>query len=590
MKCLKACVSVCAGLVITGSQAAAQDAFVTIDGLFSDWQTIDPLYSDPQGDGNGMVDFGRVWMTNDDRFVYVAFEVGGIVSLQSNSEILLGLDTDNNASTGVSVCGIGAELVWEFSERIGSFTVGGQSLNVASQDMMLVAAPSVTSPIFELSLALDAEPRRLGPLFPSDTVRLCLAHGDAGDRLPDEGQQVTFTIDRSAEPRSFSIEIDRKASSALRLLAWNVEQDGLFEGNPGNAIGRILKLLDPDVIVFSEIFDHSAAQTRDRVNELAPPASGEEWFAAAAPASVVVVSKTPIIETLEVDRNGRAHGFLLKGPAGLTDVFVVGAHLFCCEADDRRQSQVDQIMASIRDARNDGSIPLDTPILFAGDMNFVGDYRQPRTLIEGVIVNSSFGPSFDPDWDGTPMTDVVPRTTGLPHTFTWLNPGAPNDRQFMPGRLDYVIFSDAVLTEELAFALYTPVIPFADLQRLGLLASDTGVASDHLPIVVDFAPKSPTVAESRDAVLAYQSAIRVFPTPTSDRIHIARPVQGHGDALIEVYDALGRLVSSERFTGPEGPASQSIDVGALSAGFYVVVVRTNDALLKKGFFKVGETI
>jgi len=591
LKRLRACATVCAGLVITGSQSAAQDAFVTIDGLFSDWQTIDPLYSDLQGDGNGTVDFGRVWMTNDDRFVYISFEVGGIVSLQSDSQILLGLDTDNNPSSGVSVCGLGAELVWEFSERIGSFTAGGQSLNVASQDMMLVAAPSVTSPIFELSLDLDAEPRRLGPLFPSDTVSLCLAHGDAGDRLPDEGQQVTFTIDRNAGPRSFSIEIDRKAASALRLLAWNVEQDGLFEANRGNAIGRILRLIAPDVIIFSEIFDHSADQTRQRVTELSPPESGDEWFASAAPSSVVVVSKTPIKETMEVDRTGRARGFLLEGPTGLADIFVVGAHLFCCEADDRRQSQVDQIMASIRDARNDGSIPLDTPILLAGDMNFVGDFRQPRTLIEGVIVNPSSGPSFDPDWDDTPLAEVAAGTTGLPHTFTWLDPRAPSDRQFMPGRLDYVIFSDAVLTEELAFALYTPAIPFAELQRFGLLASDTRVASDHLPIVADFASKSPTAAESRDASPAAQPAIKVFPNPASDRIHVAWPSQGHGDALVEVYDALGRVVSSVRFTSPAGAnPAQSIDVGGLSAGFYVVVVRTTDASMKKGFFKVGATI
>jgi hypothetical protein len=161
----------------------------------------------------------------------------------------------------------------------------------------------------------------------------------------------------------------------------------------------------------------------------------------------------------------------------------------------------------------------------------------------------------------------------------------------MPGRLDYVIFSDAVLTHELSFALYTPAIPFADLQRLGLLASDTGSASDHLPVVVDFAPKSPTAAGSRDGIPASPLTIDLFPNPTFDWIHIEWPMHGSAGTRIEVYDALGRIVRSERFTwSPGAPASQSIDVGGLSGGFYVVVVRTGDAVMSRGFFKVGSTI
>ena len=592
MKRLKACATVCAGLVITFPQAAAQEAFVTIDGLFGDWQTIDPLYSDLQGDGIGTVDFGSVWITNDDRFVYVSFEVGGIVSLQSDSQILLGLDTDNNPSTGVSVCGLGAELVWEFSERIGSFTAGGQSLNVASQDMMLVAAPTVTSSIFELSLDLDAEPRRLGPLFPSDTVSLCLAHGDAGDRLPDDGQQVTFTIDRNTGPRSFSIEIDRRAASALRLLAWNVEQDGLFETNRGNAIGRILRLIDPDVVVFSEIFDHNAAQTADRMNQLAPGEGGSEWFASSAASSVVLASRTPIVGTLSVDQNGRARGFFIERPEGFDrNVFIVGAHLYCCEADDRRQSQVDQIMAAIRDAQADGRIPTRMPIILAGDMNFVGDYRQPQTLIEGVIVNPSFGPSFDPDWDGTPMTDVNPRTTGLPHTFTWLNPGAPNDRQFMPGRLDYVIYSDAVMSAELSFALSTPTIPFAELQRLGLLASDTGAASDHLPIVVDFAPRNATATESTGTLPDRLSRLELFPNPASDRIHLGL-AQFTPDirATVTIHDVMGRLLhAGDVQSDDRSGRTLGLDIRGFPTGLYIVSLSTGDITLWNSFVKVPAT-
>ena len=560
---------------------------MTIDGLFSDWQTIDPLYSDLQGDGNGMVDFGRVWMTNDDRFVYLSFEVTGDVSLQSGSGIVIGLDTDFDHSTGSPFESIGAELVWDFGERIGSFQSGGQSVDVAFQDIGLVTAPTVSSSVFELSFKLDAEPRRLGRLFPSDTVRLTLSHADAGDRLPDFGAEAVFTIDRTVEERVFDVRIDRDTPSDFRILSWNVEQDGLFESNRTNAYTRILKAVAPDAIVFSEIFSHSAAETLDRINHLSPPNAGSQWFSSAAQSSVVVVSKTPIIETFEMEQNGRARGFLIGRPPGFdADVLVVGMHLFCCEADVRRQLQVDQIMASIRDARLEGRIPALTPIVLAGDMNFVGDRRQPATLIEGTIINPSQQPSFGPDWDGSSFTDALPSTTGLPQTFTWISPRAAADRQFAPGRLDYIIFSDAVMSKGNAYALYTPEISFSEREQLGLNATDSGVASDHLPLVADFSASAPVANEVPPPPGGDRVSLDVYPNPASADISIELDGIPFSEPTLEILDALGRRVQLGRLTiGGDGSSRHLANVRQLPAGFYLVRVRSGGRILSKGFVK-----
>ncbi len=152
-------------LLFSASAALAQspdDSAPIIDGRFDEWTAVAPIYSDAQGDGTGAVDFGRLWMKNDDRFVYFSFEASGEVSLETESGIVIGLDTDHDTSTGQPFESIGAELVWRFGERIGTFTSGGSSTNVAFQDLGLVSAPTVTSSVFEFCLELDAQPKRLG--------------------------------------------------------------------------------------------------------------------------------------------------------------------------------------------------------------------------------------------------------------------------------------------------------------------------------------------------------------------------------------------------------------------------------------------
>ena len=59
-------------------------------------------------------------------------------------------------------------------------------------------------------------------------------------------------------------------------------------------------------------------------------------------------------------------------------------------------------------------------------------------------------------------------------------------RKFPPGRLDFVLYSDAVIVKEHAFVLETESTPEDVLEPLGLMQDDTYSASDHLPVVMDF--------------------------------------------------------------------------------------------------------
>ena len=128
--------------------------------------------------------------------------------------------------------------------------------------------------------------------------------------------------------------------------------------------------------------------------------------------------------------------------------------------------------------QNEGNLTVNTPIVYAGDLNLVGYAQQLETLLEGDVVQTqTFGQGGMPDWDGTPWADALPRLTHQPFTYTWRDDG---DGNVPPGRLDFVLFSDAVIDQEHAFVLETETLPEDVLVEFGLLQGDTHAASDHL--------------------------------------------------------------------------------------------------------------
>ena len=173
-------------------------------------------------------------------------------------------------------------------------------------------------------------------------------------------------------------------------------------------------------------------------------------------------------------------------------MLFINSHLSCCGNDAARQEQVDEMMSWI--VSNEGGLNENTPIVYAGDLNLVGYAQQLKTLLNGDIVQTqTFGQGGLPDWDGTPWSDALPRQTHQPFTYTWRDDG---DGNFPPGRLDFVLYSDAVIVKEHAFVLETESTPTDVLAPLGLMQDDTQSASDHLPVVMDFTAAPPPLTDS----------------------------------------------------------------------------------------------
>lgn len=113
----------------------------------------------------------------------------------------------------------------------------------------------------------------------------------------------------------------------------------------------------------------------------------------------------------------------------------------------------------------------------------VGGPQPLDTLMSGDIFREDlFGEDSAPDWDDTPISDAFPLHAGGPFAYTWRD----DSTLYGPGRFDFVLYSDSVLEIQKSFVLWTPELSENVLASHGLLAADTQVASDHLPIVVDF--------------------------------------------------------------------------------------------------------
>jgi endonuclease/exonuclease/phosphatase family metal-dependent hydrolase len=476
--------------VVVGSIPGAAEAGtesppgIVIDGRFEDWADVPVAHADPGGDDlGGGVDFGVLKVASDAERVFLFFEVGVELNLQHDNGIILHVDADNSPATGFPLRGLGVDFEWWFGDRQGVKWYEATRVIVDQNDVSLRQGPTVSSTAFEISFdrpwLLSGE-----PILRRRKIALLLRNGHTGmnDTLPDRGEKLVVELTADPAPEPCPANLVRERADDIRIVAYNVLFDGLFDR--GGRFIRILRALDPDVICFQEVQSHTDKQTADMVRAAIPDA---RWYAKGDDTSGVTVSRYPFADSriIPSERNHLWTLIDLPDRRYPVDLSIVNAHPPCCFREEERQDVLDSIAAWQRDLIEPGEPELEpgTPIVIAGDLNLVGAARQVETLLAGAIVNEDlYGPSRAPDWDGTPLVDSMPYHTTCREAYTWRD----EDSWFAPGRLDYVVYSDSVLELGNRFVLWTEDMSAEELRAAGLRADDVRRASDHLPVVADF--------------------------------------------------------------------------------------------------------
>jgi hypothetical protein len=470
----------CTTLLLASLYATADQAPIAIDGVFGDWANVDAASIDPTGDaGSGSIDFTSLSIADDNEFLFLRIEATADFDLSENNALRVYLDTDDNASTGYAIGGLGAELQWRLGELEGTFYHDGMQTAVYFTELGFRGQPTVTSSVFEIAFSKDAKPDSTNLLFTGPTIRVLIVDGTNGDVMPDAGSTLTYTFDIGSTPPVLERLFDRVQSDDLRIITHNVLNDRPFTGSHQAKFERLWSAVAPDILNLQEIYDHTPTQTRDLVASWL----GGTWHAAGNN-DCITVSRYPISGSWAID--GNLAVLIDTTPSIGTPMLCINAHMPCCDNDDGRQWESDAIVAFIRDAYQPGgtlSLGADVPVLICGDLNMVGLAQQVDTLVTGNIVhNDWYGDDAPPDPDGTAMHNTIGRLTEKRMGYTWRNDGG----WYWPGHLDFMIYSDSNLSRQHDFIVCTTEMSATALSQNGLFSGDSQ-ASDHLVFCVDFA-------------------------------------------------------------------------------------------------------
>ena len=256
-------------------------------------------------------------------------------------------------------------------------------------------------------------------------------------------------------------------------------------------------------------------------------------------------------------------------------MLFTSSHLKCCNGDALRQQQADEYMAFQRDAMTVGGaidIPSGSPIVYGGDLNMVGLSGSINTLKTGDIDdNDQFGVDFSPDWDGSSMVELDARLSDRAMDYTWRNDWSA----YMPGKLDYIIVSDAVVDVLRQYSLQTSDLSAARLEQYGLLENDDLDASDHFIVIADLALVGGVSQNDSDADGIIDVADNCPNLSNSDQADFN--LDGFGDACSDadldgLNDELELLITST------DPLIQDTDGDGLTDGIEVSLFITDPLL------------
>ena len=455
-------------------QASGQ---ISLDNRFADWAGVPQVNSASAADG-----FESIAATHNDDWLFLHLVIDNEIALDetiiAHGTHLL-LDVDDDPATGVDYAGlgIGVDILVDFPDRQVIRYTGGtgvESLN----DLGVHVSPTYSSNEFELAIR-----RSDADLAGSATCRIMAYNTGSGVGFPVDGLAVNLS---PAVVPDFPTPLELHPEALLRVGFWNLN-GRIGQANAEQAMAAILAATTPDIIGFSEVSNTSATAVRNRLNNWLPLPDGAEWNVVKDDWDLMVASRFPILETHAAVN--RQFPVLIDTESLLgAPLLFASSHLKCCGGasnEAQRQDEADEFMAFLRDGlAGDQAWPAVLPVVYGGDLNMVGLSGPIETLITGDIDNEAVhGPDFAPDADGTSFTEWPILQSDHPMDYTWESPGS----EWMPGKLDYIITSDATVDVVRSFVLNTAEMSTNRLNTYGFATGTTLQASDHSLVVADLA-------------------------------------------------------------------------------------------------------
>ena len=472
------------------SLKAFSQSTIKIDGFFDDWNNNQDTYLDNTSDSQG-IDLLSFSVCDDDDNLYIRIKLSDEIDLTEQfynaAKIYINIDADNNPTTGYFTNGIGSEYGINFFDKFIFDDTNYPTVDTLSlYDFDIIPLPTYSSDEFEIAINRS---------FFSDTILISIRETVGNDYMPDNGTIFTYIFNNCSSPSLNSTNFLKNDVNNLRLLTYNVLSNGLTSNNRIEKHRRIFNSVNADIITYQECGN---TNYNDVISFLDTNSIHYPYIYPDLNSGNLTISKYPSIQSWQVHNKIDAELIDLPDNIYSTDILIINAHPPCCNNNAGRQENFDALINFIQDAKTIGGVidlPINTPISFSGDMNLVGYSEQYYTILNGTISDTiTFGNGGYPDWDNSPFKDQICYFNEKDIAYTW-DKWNPSIGDYPPGRLDFVFFTNSVMSVDKSFIISTEhMSPFL-LAQNNLLNNDTD-ASDHLPVIVDFV--LPTITQSWD--------------------------------------------------------------------------------------------
>jgi endonuclease/exonuclease/phosphatase family metal-dependent hydrolase len=488
---------------------------IVLDSLFDDWRSLKPVTADPVGDApTAFVDLGEVRVNVDDNFVHFLVDFGRTVNVQGlDGTAMLVLNADGGDESGVAMHEVlGVDIIIDLSplsadhpgapgRGIGlrSTTYTPDSNNPAlpplnPYDIHFAFAPTHAGRRIEFRIGRGVFPK-LPPLFLGRGFTGQVIFSDLTGSIQDETEAFTIALPprpagASTQPADAGQPTDplaRAPGTQARIMNWNVERSAMI-ANP-DVFVRVFNTLKPDVVLLQELTDKTTLdELRAFASHILPndPSDGGQWHVMIGQGGgdlrCGIVSRFPLTAVPPLDpmtmisrpdRTVRALGALID-VAG-RPLLATSLHLKCCGrlGSSEDQTRLEEVAAVHRALTAACEELKPQALLIAGDFNLVGSRDPLEQLVTAL------------DLDGSPLEIVDAYQIDGRSNATW----ADRDQPFVPGRLDYALFSDSSLVIRGCFVYDAFDLAPRWCEVHGAQTRDTSSASDHLPVVFDVAWK-----------------------------------------------------------------------------------------------------
>ena len=473
---------VCSALLVLGGcnepvqEEVIEARVVCVDGQFQDWDDMEPIAVDAQGDAKQEVDVTQVYACTNGSVLSLRFDVGTLMNLQGEVEeeapltLTIGLPD-------------GRRLLLNPCHRTATVQ-GDKKESVASPEIGWVILPSYAAREFET--CVDLKEFDVGP---GSEVSVQFS---GSDQLA-EPAKIRFEAEW-VEPDRRSPE--RTVGTDVRIVSLNTKISGLTDRRRSEAMGRLLRSVEGDIYCFQEEWDSygmvgaledllpvdpNAGVSDSEENVGDPNASRADpndrpWNVHRVLGCAIASRHQLIPFGSDTDRQASA---VVKLPND-QHMVVICIHLksrgiLGSYEDKLRIEQAREIVDLLEEFRQGYLDPelrpyKDSGVVIIGDYNLVGS-RKP---LEEFTESAELGLAH------RPLGNLIGESVA-----TWRSQEGAY-KEFLPAVMDYTVYSEQQLSPRNGFILDSQKLNRRELRELDLEEDDSQV-SDHLMVVADFA-------------------------------------------------------------------------------------------------------